>query len=110
MARKLVGQIAVEEALSIVYALLQPDRLSTVQELVLRQSWSGRTYEEIAEASGYSVQHIRDVGCKLWQLLSNALGEKVNKCNFQSVLGHRLREWKRQSQQVDNFFLPSSRS
>jgi hypothetical protein len=90
IARKLVGQITVENVPFIVNALLQPKRLNELQALVLRLSWSGRTYEEIAAASGYSTQHIRDVGYRLWQLLSKVLGEKISKSNVRSVLGQVL--------------------
>jgi hypothetical protein len=85
--RTLAGQITAENVPFIVNAVLQPKRLNDLQALILRQSWSGKTYGEIATASGYSTQHIRDVGYRLWQLLSNILGEKVRKSNVQSVLG-----------------------
>ncbi|MEM7760440.1 MAG: NB-ARC domain-containing protein, partial [Cyanobacteria bacterium P01_A01_bin.40] len=46
-----------------------------------------RTYEQIAEQSGYSVSYVkRDVGPKLWRILSKALGEKVSKTNFRQAL------------------------
>ncbi len=75
-----------EEALSILDTFLQQGRLSDLQEQVFRQSWEGRTYQEIAENSGYDADYIRDVGCKLWQLLSKAMGEQVTKNNLRSVL------------------------
>lgn len=82
--------ITVEEALQFVTKILDPERLSAVQQVVLRLSWSGRTYEEIAEVSGYSIQHIRDTGYQLWQLLSRILGEKVTKTNVQSAIARQL--------------------
>ena len=85
--------ITVEEALVIVNTVLQPERLSPVQELVLRQSWSGLTYGEIATQAGYSIQHIRDVGYRLWQLLSTVLGEKLSKSNMHFVIGQRSQKW-----------------
>jgi len=71
--------MSVEDALVIVDAVLQQKRLSNVQELLFRQAWEGKTYIEIAEASGYDASYIRDVGYKLWQSLSKALGERVSK-------------------------------
>ena len=90
MLKNLEEPITAERAIEFAYSLIQIERLNNVQDLVLRQSYQGQTYEEIAEASGYSIQHIRDVGYKLWQILSTALGEKVNKSNLQSVLNRRL--------------------
>ncbi|MGK7914202.1 MAG: AAA-like domain-containing protein [Prochloraceae cyanobacterium] len=92
MSRQLVESISVEQALQTVNQLVQPKHLNDVQDLVLRQSYLGQTYEEIAESSGYSIQHIRDVGYKLWQLLSRVLGEKVSKSNIQSVLNQRWQQ------------------
>jgi len=78
-----------EDALKIIDALLKTERLKDVQELVFRQSWLGKTYQEIAEESGYSAEHIRDVGFRLWQLLSDVLGEKVTKSTIHAILRQR---------------------
>ena len=78
----------VEEALFILDTVLQKI-LNNVQELVFRQAWEGKTYPEMAESSGYNAHYIKDVGYKLWKLLSNALEEKVTKSNFRSVLRRR---------------------
>ncbi|WP_242037803.1 NB-ARC domain-containing protein [Tolypothrix sp. FACHB-123] len=69
--------------------VLQQKHLSNIQELVLRQSWEGYTYAQIAERSGYDDDYIRDVGYRLWQTLSKSLGENVNKSNIKSVLRRR---------------------
>ncbi|MDJ0712804.1 MAG: AAA-like domain-containing protein [Prochloraceae cyanobacterium] len=90
MSRQLVTTISVEQAVQIINKLIQPKRLNDVQDLVLRHSYLGQTYEEIAESSGYSIQHIRDVGYKLWKLLSKVLGEKVTKSNIHSILSQYL--------------------
>ena len=46
-----------------------------------------KTYDQLAEASGYSSKYVRqDVAPKLWQLLSDALGHKVNKANIRFLL------------------------
>lgn len=61
--------------------------LSDAERVVLRGAFLGQTYEEIADSSNYSVSYIkRDVGPKLWKLLSIALGEPVSKTNFVSAL------------------------
>lgn len=88
--------MSVEDALVIVDAVLQQKRLSNVQELLFRQAWEGKTYIEIAEASGYDASYIRDVGYKLWQSLSKALGERVSKNNLQVVFRRQLVRWQHQ--------------
>lgn len=78
--------MTVEEALEIVEKILDYDRLNKVQELVFRQSWEGQSYPEIATSRGYEPEYIKQVGFHLWQSLSQALGLKVTKNNFQSIL------------------------
>lgn len=54
---------------------------------VLQGAWDGLTYEKMAEEFYRSVNYIRgDVGPKLWQKLSDALAEEVNKKNFKAAL------------------------
>jgi WD40 repeat protein len=61
--------------------------LRDTEVLVLRGSWQGQGYEEIAEAHHYTAQYLRqDVGPKLWKLLSQVIGEKVSKTSFRSAL------------------------
>ena len=61
--------------------------LSEVETAIIKGSWQNQTYEQIAEVSGYSDSYLRrDVGPKLWKLLSHALGEPVGKKNFQTAL------------------------
>lgn len=81
--------MTVEEALVIVDTVLKPRYLNHVQELVLRQSWEGRTYSEIAASHGYDSEYIKNVGFGLWQSLSEKLGEKVSKSNFRSMVRRR---------------------
>lgn len=78
-----------EQAMLVLDLVLKQKHLSNIQELVLRQSWEGYTYAQIAESSGYDDDYIRDVGYRLWQTLSKALGENVNKSNIKSVLRRR---------------------
>ena len=66
--------------------------LTDVETAVLMGAWQSQTYEQIADASGYSVSYItRDVGPKFWKLLSQALGQAVSKTNFQAALERRWR-------------------
>ncbi|MGV2831620.1 WD40 domain-containing protein [Myxosarcina sp. GI1(2024)] len=61
--------------------------LSDVEAAIVTGAIADRTYEQIAEQSSYSISYVkRDVGPKLWRLLSKALGEKVSKTNFRQAL------------------------
>ncbi|MCT7976015.1 pentapeptide repeat-containing protein [Laspinema olomoucense] len=82
----------VDEALALVEAVLEDDRLNDVQELIFRQCWEGnQSYQEIAQGSGYDSEYLKATGAKLWKLLSEVFGEKVKKGNLQSVLKRYLR-------------------
>ena len=83
----------VDEALVIIDAALEPNRLNSVQELVFKQCWLDRTYQEIAEASDYDDDYIRVVGSRLWQSLSEVFGERVTKSNFRAVLRQQAQYW-----------------
>ncbi len=83
----------VDEALALVEAVLEDDRLNDVQELIFRQCWEGnQSYQEIAQGSGYDSEYLKATGAKLWKLLSEVFGEKVKKGNLQSVLKRYLRQ------------------
>ena len=90
--------MTIEDALNIVDSVLESKSLSTIQEAIFRQTWDGKTYSEIAEKAGYDAAYIRDVGYKLWQLLSEAFGDRVTKNNLQVV----LRRYSHRSLQVSN--------
>jgi len=94
--------MTIEDALNIVDSVLENKSLSTIQEAIFRQTWEGKTYSEIAEKAGYDAAYIRDVGYKLWQLLSEAFGDRVTKNNLQVV----LRRYTNRSLQVSNISSP----
>ena len=79
-----------EEVLSIAnqaVSKLTSKYLSDLQSELLKASYENQTYEEFAETHGYCIDYIKkDVGSKLWHLLSEALGEKVTKKNFKQAL------------------------
>ncbi|MBD2178466.1 AAA family ATPase [Pseudanabaena sp. FACHB-1998] len=78
--------MTIEDALAVVDAALQQKRLSNIQEQLFRQTWEGKTYAEIAEMCGYDSSYIRDVGYRLWQMLTKGFGERVTKHNLQVVV------------------------
>jgi WD40 repeat protein len=75
-----------EEALFLLDSAFQAKQLNTIQELVFREAWEGRSYGEIAEQLGYDSEYIRQIGAQVWRLLSQELGFKVSKSNFHAVL------------------------
>ncbi|NEQ43107.1 MAG: AAA family ATPase [Leptolyngbya sp. SIOISBB] len=82
--------MSAEEALALLDQLL-PVTLSNLQETVFCQVWEDKTYAEIADEYNYEHSYIRDIGFRLWQILSEALGEKVSKSNVKALLGRYAR-------------------
>lgn len=61
--------------------------LRDIDVAVLRGAWEGNKYEDIAQNHNYTSQYLKkDVGPKLWKLLSEVLEEKVSKKNFRGAL------------------------
>ncbi|MCL1467769.1 hypothetical protein [Argonema galeatum] len=60
--------------------------LDNLQLAILKGVLNHRKYSQIAEEYHCSQGHIRDTSYQLWQILSNALGEDVNKSNFRATL------------------------
>ncbi|HLO83544.1 MAG TPA: hypothetical protein VK203_00845 [Nostocaceae cyanobacterium] len=79
-------QEALKVADAVVFASTKR-HLKDIEVVILKESWKGLKYEQIAAAYGYTAEYLKhDVGPKLWKLLSEALGEKVSKKNFQAAL------------------------
>jgi hypothetical protein len=57
-------------------------KLSDLQQKIVKESWQGKTYQDIANSYGYNVQYVKDVGYRLWNLLSQVCEEKISKKNF----------------------------
>jgi WD40 repeat protein len=75
-----------EEALAIVESVLDRSCLSKLQKTVFCYAWEDQSYLEIARQLGYEPGYVKQTGSQLWQLLSQALDEKVTKHNLQLVL------------------------
>jgi hypothetical protein len=84
----------IEEALEfadhLIFAMTGK-HLNSLQQAILRGAWDNHKYREIAERHHRSEVYVKEVGFKLWQLLSDIFGETVNKGNFRSVLERRWR-------------------
>jgi hypothetical protein len=60
--------------------------IDDLQKAVVKGVWQRQSYETIAEESHRSESRIREVAYKLWRILSQQLGEDVNKSNFRSAI------------------------
>jgi NB-ARC domain len=56
--------------------------LDDLQKTVITGVYEGKIYETIAEECHRSESRVRSVGRKLWKILSESLGEDINKYNF----------------------------
>ncbi|MBD2092605.1 AAA-like domain-containing protein [Microcoleus sp. FACHB-1515] len=63
--------------------------LSDLERKIFVGSWEGQSYRTIYPANPHYVE--KQVGYKLWQKLSTALGEKVKKKQFRGALERQLR-------------------
>lgn len=77
--------MSLDDILNTVEKVLPPSRFGAIERFILRQSWLGKTYSQMAQDSGYGSEYIKEVGSRLWQDLSDALGERVTKKNLQLV-------------------------
>ncbi|MEG3922330.1 ATPase [Microcoleus sp. T3_A4] len=80
----------VEEALEFVDHLAWTTtgkHLDSLQKAILRGAWENQKYKEIAQHHNRSEKYVKEVGFKLWKLLSVALeDEEVCKANFRAKL------------------------
>ncbi|HEY9864724.1 MAG TPA: ATP-binding protein [Candidatus Obscuribacterales bacterium] len=60
--------------------------LDDLEEAVLRGTLERETYKQIARDFDCSESNVRNTGSKLWHILSEKLGEDVNKSNFKSAM------------------------
>ncbi len=66
---------------------LEGQHLRDPEKFIIEGSVEGQTYEQIAKKHGYAESTFkRDYGQKLWERLSEALGEKVSKKSFRAAL------------------------
>jgi len=60
--------------------------LDNLQEAILPGTMQGEKYTKIAEEIHCNESYVRDVGSKLWHILSEELGEDISKSNFRSAM------------------------
>ena len=65
--------MTLEDALAIVNQAVYAQigrYLSDIEQIIFTGAWQHQTYEQIAEAHGYSVKYLKDdSGRKFWKLL-----------------------------------------
>lgn len=59
--------------------------LDDLQESIIKGVWDGQSYQEIADECNRSESRVRNIAAKLLQLLSEELGEDIEKTNFRST-------------------------
>ncbi|KOP23768.1 diguanylate cyclase [Hapalosiphon sp. MRB220] len=80
--------MTIDEVILLLKASL-PNALTSLQELILRSSWEGKTYNNIALEAHYGEERVRKVASNLWQLMSDFWKESINKSNFRQILEPR---------------------
>ena len=77
-----------DEIVRLVQAKGQ-NELPPVKELILRQTWEGETYSDMARAFHYEAAYLKKVAAELWQFMSEVFDEPISKANMRSVLEAR---------------------
>ncbi|MGD1906313.1 MAG: AAA-like domain-containing protein [Leptolyngbyaceae cyanobacterium] len=75
-----------DEVLSAIEERFLRRSLTPAERIVLGQTWNQRTYDQMAQQSGYGDAHLKDTGYKLWREISQALGQRVTKKSLLFVL------------------------
>jgi len=60
--------------------------LDSLQVAILKGVLNGKKYTHISEEYHCSAGHTKDEAYQLWRILSEALGEDLNKIQFKSVI------------------------
>ncbi|MEO1373714.1 MAG: tetratricopeptide repeat protein [Cyanobacteria bacterium J06635_10] len=72
--------------LDTVVPILTGEQLNELEKVILQQVWLGKKYLEIADFYGCTEGHAKDVGSRLWKLLSKVMRQKITKSNCRRVL------------------------
>jgi hypothetical protein len=82
--------MTITEVLQLMDQLVQKktgEHLDDLEKAVVQGLWQGKTYNQIADECGYdSKNYIGDISRKLFKVLSEQIGENVNKSNFSWTL------------------------
>ncbi|MGB5714521.1 MAG: hypothetical protein WBM44_26850, partial [Waterburya sp.] len=98
-----------ESVLFLVDKAISPTYLNPTQEIVLREVWNGKTYTKMACDYNYDPEYIKTVGCNLWQTLSRAFDEQINKSNFVPFMRQKIsRVIEEKNGQPEDYYRPRS--
>ena len=61
-----------------------------METLILRKSWLGVTYTDIATSSEYGEHYLRKTASELWRTLSKIFGISITKVNLRQRLENRV--------------------
>ncbi|MEH2390735.1 MAG: AAA-like domain-containing protein [Nostoc sp.] len=88
--------MTIDEAVLLLKAS-QATGLTTLEDILLRSSWEGKTYTNIASETHYGKERVRKVAAHLWQVLSDFCKEPINQSNFRQTLeNHHLSKARQQ--------------
>ena len=59
--------------------------LDSLQKAILKGTWQGKKYPDIAENCNRTHDHVRQVARKLWKQISEELEENVRQSNFRAI-------------------------
>ena len=110
--KNLVTNFSAKEAVEIADEAIfayENRHLKDVEVAIIIGSCQKWNYCKIAQNNGYTSDYLRnDVGPQLWKLLSQALGEKVNKRSFQTALERRWRQQFQREQESQQHLISTS--
>jgi len=66
--------------------IISPKQLSKAQKIVLYYCWQDLSYLEISKITDYEFGYVKELGAKIWQILSQGTGEKITKKNFRTII------------------------
>lgn len=74
------------KALQWIQKVLAPQELTQLEEVVLRMTLAGQSYQQMSQETGYHPGYLKDIGSRLWLSLSERLGCEVKKRNIVSIV------------------------
>ena len=63
--------------------------LDSLQKSILEGVWQNQDFHKIEENNGYSYDHVKKEGAKLWKLLSKVFQEDIKQSNVRSILENK---------------------
>jgi AAA-like domain len=93
--------MVIDELIDLLKASL-PENLTPLQEMVVRYSWEGKTYADMAAETNYVKEYLSRTASELWSTVSNFWGEPIGKNNLRQIFESRTLT-KNQEQLIEQF-------